>query len=203
MSIGLGNLAELKAYLLPAAMLQRTDYDTPLSVIGKGVASGFDKFCNRLFQRASGTTETFTADRDHYIVARYPIESVTSIELLDNDSDGWETQDLTGLINTDHSSGRLFFGYTFAETFSLGRVTYTGGYWIDPGDGTSQPSGSTAVPDDLKFAWFTQCQHVWASRDKLGVAIAKPEQPSSALSQLDLVPSVKACLREYIRYALT
>lgn len=203
MTIGLGNLSELKAYLLPESMLQRTDFDTPLSVIGKGVASGFDHYCNRVFARLAGATETFTADRDHYFVRRFPIETVTTLELLYSDNDGWEAQDSEFVTNTDNESGRLWFGFFVGDCETLVRVTYTGGYWVDPGDGTSQPANSTAVPDDLKFAWMTQCQHVWNSRDKLGKSLAKAEEPSSALSSLDLVPSVEACLRRHIRYEMT
>jgi hypothetical protein len=200
MSIGLGNLTELKSFLLPASLLMRTDFDSSLSLIGKGVAAGFDKYCNRKFQRGSGVTETFHADRDHWYVQRYPLETVTALALKYSDADGWETQDITDILSTEAESGRVWFGYYPGDYQTLARLTYTGGFWIDPGDGTTIPAGATAVPDEVKLAWLTQCQHMFGSRDNLGKTVAKENSKASPLADLDLVPSVKSCLESFVRY---
>ncbi len=66
------------------------------------------------------------------------------------------------------------------------------------------PSGATALPDDLKFAWLTQCEAAWQLRDKLGLSLAEGAESRRTLTlgQLQLVPEVEAILKNHIRYAI-
>ena len=67
------------------------------------------------------------------------------------------------------------------------------------------PTGATALPDDLKFAWLLQCEHVWKLRDKLGLAIAAlagSQAPSLTLAGAELVPEVAAICRAHRRFTL-
>jgi len=207
MSLGLGTLTELKAFVLHTeGLIQGTDFDTALSIIGSGVAASFDKYCNRIFKRGSGVTETIGANRDFYYVKRFPIESVTAFEILSDDTDGWQSLTVADAINnTINETGRLYFGFEHGTWYEQLRITYTGGYWYDETEDASDslPSGATQVPDDLKMAWYVQSQHLFNSRDNLGIRIAKDAEPNTALSSYDLVPEVKAILDDYIRYAMT
>jgi hypothetical protein len=67
------------------------------------------------------------------------------------------------------------------------------------------PEGATALPDDLKFAWLLQCEHLWKLRDKLGVSIAAPagsQAPSLTLAGAELIPEVAAIARAHRRFTL-
>ena len=197
MSLGLGTLTELKKHVLAESLRTGTDFDTALSSIGSGVAVAFDKHCNRTFARGSGVSETIGANRDFYYVRRYPIESVTSLEILSNDSDGWQTLAVADAINnTVNEIGRLYFGFEHGQWYEQLRVTYTGGYWVDQTEqGTDTlPTGATALPADIKLAWLTQCQHAFNQRDRLGASIGRPADPAAALNTYELIPEVKRML---------
>lgn len=216
MNAGLSNLATLKAWLLPAAMVAGTDYDAQILTIGKGVATQLEKHCNRQFLRTVGATFECEADRLHVVLPRFPVEVITTIEQRDSLADGWVAQTINDLVeNQDLEKGMLFFGAMPGFYPSRLRLTYTGGYWFDllepdaMGYPTAQPSGSAAVPPDLLHAWLLLSESVWKTHDKLGLAIAeKPGAGGGALLGLSLpgldIPSVvQKILQPYIRYTLT
>lgn len=209
MNLGLGNLAELKAQLLPTPMRADTDYDALITAIGQGVAGQFDKFCNRRFARTVGAVDIFSADRDHWYLNNTPVEAITSIAQQDDATEGYVT--LTDAVqNQDLPIGYLFFGGQMGAYHSRVKVTYNGGYWFDTTEDESDelPAGATALPADLKLAWFLQCRHVWDSIDVLNAGIADKPKTYSALSLnsaagLELVPDVRQRLLGHIRYQMT
>jgi hypothetical protein len=206
MDLGLGNLIELKRRLLPATMLAQTTYDGAVAQIGRGVAGLFDAHCNRQFARLAGAVEQFNAERMNYILSRYPIETITTVEERSDMTSGWIALAVTDLIqNRDDSAGLLQFASVQGIYLDQIRVTYTGGYWYDTTeDGTGvQPVGSTLLPYDVKEAWFLQCQEIWDKRDKLGLSlIAKPET-DSAVGKMQLTEITKTMLQGRIRYQMT
>jgi len=112
--------------------------------------------------------------------------------------------------NRDDTIGLIQFDGQMGHWSVRLRVTYTGGYWFetlepdDVGYPTEQPEGSTALPADVKLAWFMQASHVWGTMDQLGVSIAPEEnKTASTLAALDLVPAVKQILNGHIRRMLT
>jgi hypothetical protein len=209
MNLGLGNLTELKAQLLPATMRTDEDYDDLIAAIGQGVAAQFDKFTNRRLARTVGAVDIFSADRDHWYLQNAPVESITSIEQKDDHAEGFIT--LTdALQNSDLTIGYLFFGSQMGSYHSRVRVTYTGGWWFDTTEDESgeMPEGATALPADLKLAWFLQCRHVWDSIDVLSAGIAAEPKKYSALHinsavGLELVPDVRQKLLGHTRYQMT
>lgn len=211
MDLGLGNLIELKRRLLAATMLTQTTYDSAITAIGRGVAGAFDKHCNRQFARLAGAVDQFSADRMSYTLARFPLETLTTIEQRDDVAGGWVAQTVNDVVvNRDDAAGLLHFGTTLGSHLSQVRVTYTGGYWYDTAEteDTTQPLGSTKLPYDVKEAWYLQCEAVWAVRDKIGSGLVKTGGGDAALlglslPGLDLIPLVKQILAGHTRYQIT
>ena len=79
MNIGLGNLTELKGQLLAASLRADTNYDGVITGIGLGVANLFDQYCNRTFGRTVGMMDTFSADRRHWYLRAFPVETITAV----------------------------------------------------------------------------------------------------------------------------
>lgn len=205
---GLTNLSTLKSWLLPASLVDGTDYDDQIAAIGKGVAGQLESHCNRKFARAQGDVFECTADREHVTLPRYPIEQIVSIELQFSLSDGWQAQTpLTDIIwNQALDRGMLYFGFRQAPTVLWRmRITFDGGFWIDDTEDNSGtlPDGAMAVPDSLLLAWKLQCEHVWQQRDKLGISVGEKPATSPALAAIELLPTVRDLLRQFIRYSLT
>jgi hypothetical protein len=208
MNAGLSNLKFLKAQLLAEALRVTTKYDAPILAIGTGVAAQFEKSCNRKFLRTENATFTCSADRDHVFLDRYPLESVSLVELRTSATTGWETQ--TNFIqNLDERTGKVFWGYAAAPHYGQLRFTFTGGFWWDTteeGDDTL-PTGATALDADLQLAWILQCRLAWQAIDKIGQDIIKTGSSSNlvsgTLAGLEMLPDVKEKLRTFRRMQLT
>ena len=206
MDLGLGNRISLKRWLLPAEEQSGSDFDDAIDQIGKGVAAVFDKHCDRFLARESSATAVFTADRETVILPRYPIEGVSAFELRTDLVTGWEALTVNDVIqNMTEDAGVLTLSARQGNRFARIRITWTGGYWFDSSEDESGnlPAGATSLPLDLKLAWLNQCAHVWENREKLGIAIGNRanDQPG-ALKKIELLPSVREILHDYIRYQL-
>ena len=201
---GLGMLHVVKAHILASSLASGTEYDRALATIAKGVAAMFDRYCNRRFARAVGSQELFSGDRRHLYLARFPIESVSSVELLTTTEDGWQTLD-NAVFNRDDSSGLIFLAAMQGWSWTQVRVTFTGGYWYDQtsDDTGTLPSGATALPEDVTLAWLTQIQHVWDNRDNLGMGLLEKPGHRAALQSAQITELVRQMLRGHIRYVLT
>ena len=206
MNCGLGNLASLKKHLLADTAKNDLSFDPIIADIGRGVAAQFEQYCNRKFARVENDTVICTADRDHFYVPRYPLETFTQIELKTDLQAGWELQAL--VLNTNPTSGLVYWGAGIAYAWAQLRITYTGGFFfeqLEPDDETypSQlPAGAAALPEDLRFAWLLQCRHVWAAIDKLGVDLVDAKKPASANGADPLAPTVADTLFTYTRMQL-
>lgn len=205
MDLGLGNLTGLKRHLLGAGQAGKTTYNDVIANIGRGVAGRFDTFCCRNFKRVVDDTFTVSADRRHLVVMRYPLESVSKVELREDAVDGWD--ELTGVVqNLDEAAGLVLLVAVQGNALNRIRITYTGGYWFDDSEDESGslPTGATALPDELQFAWLLQCERVWEIHDKLGKAVSgsRDTTPMPSLAMLELVPEVKEVLRHYVRYQM-
>lgn len=200
-NLGLGNMIELKRHLLSPDIVSQTKYDVRITDIGQGVAKLFDKFCNRKFERASGTTDIFHAERSVWILERYPVETITTVEERIDVATGWVSAGAVNSVlqNWDANSGLVQFPSVNGSHLSELRITYTGGYWFDTAEteNTSQPAGSTLVPDDVKEAWYLQCKKVWENYDPLGKKIAQDVDEKTPI--LKLLPAVEEMLRGHVR----
>lgn len=208
MNAGLGNLTELKARLLAEALRGSTDYDNALIALGQGVAALFEKECNRKLMRLENDRCEFSMDRNHYYLPRYPVESIALVEERDTlQGDYVVSPDM--LQQQQNDTGYIWFGGVIGMYWMRLRVTYTGGYWwetlepTDEGYPSAMPDGATPLPNDLKLAWYLQCEHVWAHMDKLGLGLAEKPGEQSSLTEITLIPAVKEILNGYIRYQIS
>jgi hypothetical protein len=210
MNVGLGNLTELKGQLLAASLRADTNYDAVITGIGLGVANLFDQYCNRTFCRTTGAVDTFSADRRHWYLRCFPVETITAIAKKDDETDGYVASalppDSSSLIQqTQLDQGYIMFISLQGYFFSRIQVTYTGGFWFDTTEnGTGvMPGTATALPAAIKSAWYAQCQHVWKRWDKLGAQIAQNPEGQSALSGVELIPLAREMLNPFKRMQMT
>lgn len=148
MDLGLGHLSELKQHLLAASLRSSTDYDVALAALGKGVAASFERVCARKFGRAVGATYECAGNVEHFIVDRYPIESIASISLRESLSEGWVDQGTVNTIveNIAAAAGLVTLGSRLSTLASSRlRTTYTGGFWYPTAPAIVLQSGSVTI----------------------------------------------------------
>lgn len=199
---GWSTLEYLKSRLLPQEAEPdepaEWNWDAALQALGKAVANRLNRHCGRVFERGSVTDE-FEALASAWVTTRYPVETIDSLAVVAPDS---STRILTGY--------RALMGAGVIELPSVAggaldrlAITYTGGYWLDPLDGTELPDGATALPDDLLEAWVIQCQAQAETRGLLeAVAIRSPRkgEEKELTAGIQLVTDVKQALEPYRRF---
>lgn len=209
MNTGFGNLDILKRFLLAPALQLGTDYDQKLLLVGRGIAAQIEQYCGRKFARVVAATYVTSGDKTRIVLDRYPIESITKVEMRDDLATGWVDQGAVNnvLFNLREEAGIIQFAGALGGGLSRIRITFIGGYFFetaeptDSGYPTVQPAGSAALTDELRFAWLMQCQHVWAQMDKLGTAIAEKPTSDSPMLKLQWLPEVEDIIRDYRRFA--
>ncbi|HEX9046100.1 MAG TPA: hypothetical protein VF988_03660 [Verrucomicrobiae bacterium] len=207
----------MKAQLLSPQLRAQNTWDDMLQQIGLGVAQQFETYCNRKFARVANDQQILSADRVEFLLPRYPVESVSLVELKLTEKDGWQQLDappwqnlqtidlVTGIVRFPESDD---VGPYYAQV----RFTFTGGYWwaqLDQGEAgypDVQPAGSNPIPNDLKFAWTLQCRKVWEAIDKTGAKLvtvgSNARNPMEVMAGLDIVPQAQKVLNNYIRSTL-
>lgn len=205
---GLGNLADLKGFILAPSMRGQTDYDEMLTAIGLGVAGMLAEHCNREWPYAVGQVREQPANVSFLVANNYPINPEVPIML--EICTGWTsgapvwTPLANAIQNVNYEAGLVYlYGYQGNYLARL-RMTYDGGYWW-PGLSAVQPVGSSKVPDNLRLAWLLQCQALWLVRDNLGVSVAGSGSVSFVTLTLpgyELIPEVRELLTNFIRYKM-
>ena len=144
--------------------------------------------------------DTFSADRRHWYLNCFPVESISALAKKDDRGDGFVgyalPPDASSLIQAmQMDQGYIMFIALQGYYLSRIQVTYTGGFWFDTAEDGSgvMPAGATPLPAAVKSAWYLQCQHVWKRWDKLGAQIAQNPEGQSALGALGLIPMVRNC----------
>ncbi len=201
LSAGFATTTYLKSRLLPAAAAGDADWDEAVAALGKSVARKFDRHCNRVFERDTAAVDIFTARASAWVLRRFPVETLASVELRDADGT-LEDQD-TSEWQLDSGSGLLQSPGLAGTPMQQIRVSYTGGYWLDQRDGSAMPAEATELPDDVLEAWIAQCQHEAESRgifEALSLRSQKDEN-TPRTSGLGLLDDVAAMLRTYRRYS--
>ena len=218
MNCGLTNLDTLKRHLLAGSMASESQFDSVIAIIGLGVAGMFDTFTNRKLAWMAGDVVTYSGDRPHMYLPRYPIREVTSVNMRYFQTDTW--CEITGQpITVNFESGLLHFGYTLGRFPLQVQTVWSGGYWyetLEPDDegypsaapeAGSDPNGLPArfflLPDALRSAFLWQCEAIWAARDKLGMGLVDKPSQQSGLGELKMSPIVEAMLRPFVRYQLS
>lgn len=225
MNAGFSNLDWLKKQLIADSLQDDNRFDDRILAIGKGIATSFERYCNREFVYAAGIKEVFSGDRPFWAARRYPVTQFTKVELRFFRADDWT--DISGQpLSADEEKGMIHFGYTLGRSPMQVRLTYNGGFFWNtlepkdaayledppfPDDIANNSAGldpeKFRLPDDLRLAWLTQCRKVWEAIDKVGDKIldvgSNTKNPSESLAGLDLVPQVKDTLFYYRRHQLT
>jgi len=205
MNAGFSNLKNLKRELLLAADLSKTDNDASVLSLGLGVASLFEGAAGRRFARQE-EVDTFSAERAFWIVRRYPIETVTAVEVRGDYAGGFLA--VPGMpANVNELSGKVDFLGCLGAYGEMARVVYTGGYWWDTGETTPEtmPTGATPLPEDLRAAWVMQCRWFWERRSITDRAKAGFTEDTAALgfagTDADLLMPVRQVIANYRRIA--
>lgn len=201
LSAGFATVTLLKSRLLPEAATDDTDHDKTLAALGKSVAASFDRHCNRSFARAVNAVDVFSARGSGWVLRRYPVEEIASVQLRsadnsleDIDDSTWIVDELSGLLETESIAGHRMQRVV---------ITYTGGYWLNPGNGTAKPAEATELEPDILEAWITQCQHAAESRGLFSAVSlrAQKDENEPRTTDLALLESVVAVLAPYRRFA--
>lgn len=211
MNAGFSSLNKLKAQLLAEALRAGSKYDAAVLAIGKGVAGQIERYCDRKFLRTENAVEIIAADRIQFLLSRFPLESISAIDMKDNEADGWVAQTINEFVRIiDNKNGivNLPDAADAGAWWAQVRFTFTGGYWWDiteEGNDTL-PAGATALEEDIHLAWILQCKTVWQAVDKLGTKITEvgpgSQFDTGTLNSLELTSTVKQMLGQYQRYNL-
>jgi hypothetical protein len=201
LSAGFATVTYLKSRLMPDAAADETEWDMTIAALGKSVAGKFDRFCNRTFARTEGKQDTFTARGSAWVLSCYPVEAIDSVILKDRDGSTseidageWSVDETCGLLETNSIAG--------ARTQKV-VVTYDGGYWLDPRDGSAMPAESNALPADVLEAWVLQCQHEAENRGVFHAVSmrSQSEGETPKTADLTLLAAVKETLNPFRRFA--
>jgi hypothetical protein len=200
LSAGFATTTYLKSRLLPSAAAGDTDWDDAVAGLGKSVAAKFDGHCNRGFERVVDQVDTFAARATAWTLYRLPVESVSLVRTRDTldaysaiTAGDWWIDKKAGLLETRSLAGTQYEKLV---------VTYTGGFWLDPRDGTDMPAGATALPDDVLEAWVLQCQHEAESRGLFGSVSFRAQKDASSpkTGNAGLLEATVETLRPFRRF---
>jgi hypothetical protein len=209
MNLIIGNLSSLKTAVLPPVLREAIEYDQILQSLGRGVAAALQSFCNRKFERLVDDTFERSGNTAYISLPRFPVETVSMVELKYGEAAGWIEQPLNNILSINNASGIIEFGYVIGCWTDRVRITYTGGYYANYiEDADPNPlAGATTVPDDIVRAWHLQCQHEIEINNLLGAGSAqalvegqikyvRAQQP-----ELKLLERVREMLTPFVRYA--
>lgn len=197
LNAGLSTLVYLKSRLLPEAGVDETQWDTALGKLGESVARRFELHCNRLFGRVIAAADLYSARSLAVCLKCYPVESITSVQLRDADGN---LSSAGSSYTLDEASGLLEFLTAPGTAAERLKITYNGGYWLDPMDATPLPTGATALPADLLELWIAEVQLQAEARGIFGaVALRKPD--SKIKSAEGLSADTVDGLRGYRRFS--
>jgi hypothetical protein len=197
LNAGFTTLETLKARILPEAAREDTTWDTALGKLGLAIAGRMEGYCGRKFDRAVGAVDEFSAWTLSVVVRRYPIETITTVQL----------RDYTGSLSTcdtpyshDEACGLIDFRATPGDRTERLVITYTGGYWLD--DGGTMPAGATPLPEDLLELWISEVQaHAEARGTFEAVGLRAPKDADKAKLVNGLSENAIDGLRIYRRFS--
>ena len=174
-----------------------TTDDTLLTNFIEFASARFERDTNRSLERTANATEEFPADQTEILVARFPLETVASFHLKENETDGWVLQS-----NINYLIRRacvISLSAPLGTKYEQAHVTYTGGFVLP---GSTPGAGQTALPDDLEHACTEQVAYWYQNRFRLGLTSMPAEgRTFFNIAQIDLLPQVQSILKRYERYS--
>jgi hypothetical protein len=194
-----------------------TDEDTIIENFIKLMTARFDLECDRKLERQASAEFCFDGSTTSILVDRYPLESVTSFWLKENETDGWVEQ--TGVEHLISPSKCLLTLQTpLGYAGTVGKIIFDGGYVMP---GITATAGQTELPDDLEQAAVEQVAYLYSNSARIGIVSAGggagavdllremrllPEGDTVAdgniwlkFMQIDLLPQVINVLNRYKR----
>jgi hypothetical protein len=170
------------------------------------VSARFDLETNRTLARTENFTFEFPPEDGEILLPCYPIESITKFEIKVSEAGGWIQQgNVEYLIRRQcilsfPSPLTALQPAAFNPSLCLARITYTGGYLLP---GSDAVVGATPLPVELEQAAIEQTVFWFQTRDKPGLLRQWPKGGSyEQFADPDLLPSVRATLERYRRFAL-
>jgi len=201
LSAGFTTTDYLKSRILPEAARARMDWNEALEKLGKAVAGRINRHCNRSFAYSENVEQTFHARSIVVVLSHQPVTDIESVQIRSMDGtltpceDGYQLNVQAGLIDFPMSPGS-------ANDRTI--VTYSGGYWLDPWDGTQVPTGLTPLPEDVLEAFIQQCQHTAEARGLFGAIALRPSKAKADANQqksAELLEDVITALLPYRVYS--
>lgn len=198
LNAGLSTLIHLKSRILPAAAATETTWDAALGKLGLAIAARMEAACNRKYERTVGAVDTFSAWTLGVTLKRYPVETITTVQVRDSAGLLAATTDYT----LDADAGMLSFGTVPGTRDERLVITYTGGFWLDPLTGATLPAGATALPDDLLELWLAEVQAHAEARGLFGALGLRPQKDADKAKLLTgLSENMISGLAPYRRFA--
>ena len=199
LNAGFTTLDTLKNRILPEAARFDTEYDSALSDLGLSIAKRIENHCNRKFARNTAAVDEFSAWNLSLTLKQYPVESITSVQLRDVDGT-LTTIDVD--YSLDEACGLLDFDAVPGNKQQRLVVTYSGGYWLDPDDGTAMPAGAEALPYDIREIWLAEVQrHAEARGTFEAVGLRAQTDGDKAVRISGLSSDTIETLRTYRRFS--
>jgi len=193
LNAGLSTLIYLKSRILPEASRTDTTWDAALSALGKSIARSMESYCNRELARRVGAVHVCQARTLSISLRCYPVETISEIQILGADA-------ITD-YSLNKAAGLMSFRQTPASPLHEIRVTYTGGFWLDPLDDSTLPTGATALPEDILELWVSAVQAEAESRGLFeAVGLRAPKDAAKARPS-GLSEAMEAGLRTYRRFS--
>jgi len=204
MSLYIMTLAEAKSIL----GITDTVDDATLTIWLSGLQGRFDQHCRRAFLYGENVTEYFDGGVTELLARRYPIDSVSSI-IVDQDQ-AWSADE--ALDSADYVlnavRGRVYYG-TGKLPWPSGvqniRMIYDGGFVKS--DGTAATNVEDAELEALRRCFMLQANYEWRNRKILGISqvsqqgatVHQGAQVPLALKQMTLLPEVESGLQPFVR----
>lgn len=183
-------LAELKARLA----ITTSGDDNALTAIANAVEVRFNRYCGRVFARASAAECLFDAEAMQVSVDHYPVESVTSMWIRAKATAAWEAADVDYEIL---DGGIISLSTPVGSSGQRGKIIYAGGYVLP---GTTPGTGQTALPYDVQAAALDQASLWYEQRHSLRtLQLGAKGAADPATSALVLAPHVTEILDPYRR----
>ena len=192
-------------YLVPLAEilldLGITDSQDNLTITrwAEGLQARIETHLRRRLTRLAGEVEIFGGGARRLYLRRYPVESVSAIEIAtDQDWAAGEALDADEFI-LRADQGEILYGTGAAawpECAAGIRVTYTGGYVPA---GTTPAAGQSAMPEDIRRAFSLQFGYEWRNRKTLGLASISAGGASVSLAPAKFLPEVAEALAPHRR----
>ena len=193
---GFSTLEYLKTRLLPEAGSDDTQWDLALSKLGLALAARFETHCNRHLQRLTAASEIYSARTLSASLKAYPVIALTSVQLRAADG---TLATVPASYQLDKACGLLDFPTPPGSSAERLLLTYDGGYWLDPMDGTTLPTGATALPEDLRELWLAEVQLHAEARELFGSVGLRKESKIPPLAGLSA--ATVDGLRTYRRFS--